>query len=53
MVIRDPATLSQLRSICKIFHLDPPVSHSIFRTTAKGEISLIAPPILQASMNNT
>ena len=46
MVTRDPATVSQLRSIREISHLDPPVNHSIFRTTARGKISPITPPIL-------
>ena len=34
MATRNPATLSQMRSIHKISHLDPPVNHSIFRTEA-------------------
>ena len=45
MATRNPATLSQLRSICKISYLDQPVNHSIFRTEADGEILLVAPPI--------
>ena len=45
MATRNPATLSQLRSIQEISHSDPPVNHSIFRTTARGKILLIAPPI--------
>ena len=47
------ATLSQFRSIHKISLMDPPVNHSIFRTAARSKISLMAPPILQVSMNNT
>ena len=34
LATRNPATLSQLRSICEVSHLDPPVNHSIFRTEA-------------------
>ena len=45
MATRNPATLSQLRSICEISHLDPPVNHSIFRTEADDEILPGAPPI--------
>ena len=47
------ATLSHLRSIHKISLTDPPGNHSIFRTAASSEISLMAPPILQVSVNNT
>ena len=47
------ATLSHLRSIHEISLMDPPVDHSIFRTAARSEISLMAPPILQVSLNNT
>ena len=47
------ATLSHLRSIHEIFLVDPCVNHSIFRTAARSKISLIAPPILQVSTNNT
>ena len=45
MATGNPATLSQLRSICEISHLDPPVNHSIFRTEADGETLSVAPPI--------
>ena len=45
LATRNPATLSQLRSIHEISHLDPPVNHSIFRTEAYGEISPVAPSI--------
>ena len=31
----------------------PTVNHSIFRTAAEGKISPLAPPIVQASINNT
>ena len=47
------ATLSHLRSICEISLMDPPVNHSIFRAAARSKILLMAPPILQVSMNNT
>ena len=47
------ATLSHLRSIHKISLVDPPVNHSIFRTGARSEILLMAPPILQVSTNDT
>ena len=45
MATRNPATLSQLRSISEISHLDPPVNHSIFRIEADGKILPVAPPI--------
>ena len=31
----------------------PPVNHSIFRTAAGGESLPLAPPVVQASINNT
>ena len=53
MATRNAATLSHFRSIHEISLLDPPVNHSIFITTAGGEILPLATPILQVSMNNT
>ena len=45
MATKNPAILSQMRSIHEISCLDPPVNHSIFRTEADGEILLVAPSI--------
>ena len=53
MTTNIPANLSTLVEITEIFRYFPPVNHSIFRTAAGGKISPLAPPIMQASINNT